>query len=67
MSNTLSNIANEEELAVVHSKDVVNILSYIHTTYIHDIHDILDQQKVLEKNRSELKNQSELKFNQGIN
>ena len=38
MSNTLSNIANEEELAVVHSKDVVNILSYI-----------LDQQKVLEK------------------
>ena len=31
MSNTLSNIANEEELAVVHSKDVVNILSYIHT------------------------------------
>jgi len=28
MSNALSNIVNEEELAVVHSKYVVSVLSY---------------------------------------
>ena len=42
-SNALSNTVNEEELAVVHSKYVVSILSY------------WDHKKVLGKNRSELK------------